>query len=391
MSTHPFAPSVKAVVNLEACGQGGPEALFQANSEGMVRAYAKSAKWPHGSVMANDVFRTGVLVSDTDFRQFMDYGHEGVVGVDFANYMNSQIYHTILDTASRIEVGSVQHFGDNVLGLVKYLGTEEHLDEEGGYTRGYGTVYTDIFGYFEIVFTVSTMRIVHIFILILSGYTLRHLFVRDISLLPSTPSSPNQLLLSYAVSCASLLLALVLSIFGGLASAALVSITSGHIMTWFKTGAPGMLTLHGWGALLGLFASQYITVSVTRIALGSGGAASYLLTQAAFERRSLGAQVALFSFVLVVGTYYGIGTTWITGLRVACLIASVWLADFWESRNSKAVKSKTDDLIAPNLDSTVDFLPFPAYLIMWTLPFLYDCFFFDTALAIVLPLLGRAG
>jgi Zn-dependent M28 family amino/carboxypeptidase len=68
----PWAKSVKAFINLEAAGTTGAEMLFQAGSSLLIRAYAK-VPHPHGTVLAADVFSSGIIGSDTDFGQFVDY------------------------------------------------------------------------------------------------------------------------------------------------------------------------------------------------------------------------------------------------------------------------------------------------------------------------------
>jgi Zn-dependent M28 family amino/carboxypeptidase len=55
--------SVRAVINLEAAGTTGPELLFQATSEEMIQAYAK-VPYPFGTVIAADIFKTGVMLSE---------------------------------------------------------------------------------------------------------------------------------------------------------------------------------------------------------------------------------------------------------------------------------------------------------------------------------------
>lgn len=37
--------------------------------------YAQSVPYPHGAVFGEELFQTGVLPSDTDFRIFRDFGH----------------------------------------------------------------------------------------------------------------------------------------------------------------------------------------------------------------------------------------------------------------------------------------------------------------------------
>jgi hypothetical protein len=55
--------SIRAVINLEAAGTTGPELLFQATSEEMIRAYSK-VPYPLGTVVATDTFKTGVMLSE---------------------------------------------------------------------------------------------------------------------------------------------------------------------------------------------------------------------------------------------------------------------------------------------------------------------------------------
>ncbi|KAF7318377.1 Peptide hydrolase [Mycena chlorophos] len=115
---HEIAPTVRAVINLEAAGTTGKELLFQATSEEMVEAYSKVPR-PFGTVFANDVFNSGVLLSDTDFRQFEEY--LDVPGLDIAVVGNSYLYHMRKDLVENIEPGVAQHMGENTLALIKHL------------------------------------------------------------------------------------------------------------------------------------------------------------------------------------------------------------------------------------------------------------------------------
>ncbi|SPO29654.1 uncharacterized protein UTRI_05476 [Ustilago trichophora] len=110
---------VKAVVNLEACGTSGPELLFQATSAEMIEAYSH-VPHPFGTVLANDVFSTGLILSDTDFRQFVEYGND-LTGLDMALVGNSYFYHTRKDVPAYLEPGATQHFGENTLAIIEHL------------------------------------------------------------------------------------------------------------------------------------------------------------------------------------------------------------------------------------------------------------------------------
>lgn len=102
---HPIKDTVRAVINLEACGTTGPEILFQATSEQMIDAYSKVPR-PHGTIVANDVFSSGIIMSDTDFRQFELYLN--TTGLDMAIVGHSYFYHTRKDLVEFIEPGAAQ-------------------------------------------------------------------------------------------------------------------------------------------------------------------------------------------------------------------------------------------------------------------------------------------
>ncbi|KAJ7097218.1 hypothetical protein B0H15DRAFT_825213 [Mycena belliarum] len=115
---HPIAHTVRAVINLEAAGTTGRELLFQATSEEMVEAYSHVPR-PFGTIFANDVFNSGVLLSDTDFRQFEEY--LDVPGLDIAIVGNSYLYHMRKDLVENIEAGVAQNMGENTLALIRHL------------------------------------------------------------------------------------------------------------------------------------------------------------------------------------------------------------------------------------------------------------------------------
>ncbi|XP_026896967.2 endoplasmic reticulum metallopeptidase 1 isoform X2 [Acinonyx jubatus] len=125
-----------------------------ANSPGpenpwLVQAYVSAAKHPFASVVAQEVFQSGIIPSDTDFRIYRDFGN--IPGIDLAFIENGYIYHTKYDTADRILTDSIQRAGDNILAVLKYLATSDVLPSSSKYRHGH-MVFFDVLGLFVIAY-----------------------------------------------------------------------------------------------------------------------------------------------------------------------------------------------------------------------------------------------
>ncbi|KAJ3291758.1 hypothetical protein HK104_005826 [Borealophlyctis nickersoniae] len=162
ITKHKWKDTVRAVLNMEAMGNGGQEILFQANSKEMIEAYSR-VPHPHGNVLSNDIFRSGLILSETDYRQFVQHGK--VAALDMAYYQNSYLYHTMLDVEETLQKGSLQHFGDNAWSILEYLLTESDL---ANIDRDSDIIFFDLFGLIFFHYSWDTAVLIHTVIMLIS-------------------------------------------------------------------------------------------------------------------------------------------------------------------------------------------------------------------------------
>ena len=148
---HKLSSTIKAFVNLEAAGSGGKEIVFQTGPghPWLIQTYASHAAYPYASIVGQEIFQSGLIPSDTDFRVFRDYG--GMVGIDIAYASNGYVYHTSHDTASIIPDGSMQRGGENFLAIILALSNSPYLIHKEEYKQG-KVVFFDLFGWYMVIF-----------------------------------------------------------------------------------------------------------------------------------------------------------------------------------------------------------------------------------------------
>lgn len=76
ITQHRWAEDVKAFINMDAAGSGGREILFQSTirNQWMMNYYNRYAPRPMSTSLGEEIFQSGVIPSDTDFRIFRDFG-----------------------------------------------------------------------------------------------------------------------------------------------------------------------------------------------------------------------------------------------------------------------------------------------------------------------------
>ncbi|KAF9988257.1 hypothetical protein BGZ75_009738 [Mortierella antarctica] len=121
-SGHPWKKYIRAFVNLEGAGSGGPSLLFRGSNYDVIRHYADNAPYPHASVFANDLFPLRIIQSETDYSV---YTRHGLQGLDIAFYQRRAMYHSLTDD---LPIQSLYHMGSNAQATITGLCNTPYLD-----------------------------------------------------------------------------------------------------------------------------------------------------------------------------------------------------------------------------------------------------------------------
>ncbi|KAH8271621.1 hypothetical protein KR018_011294 [Drosophila ironensis] len=155
ITQHRWAANCKALLNMDSCGAGGREMLFQGGPDHpwLMEHYRSSVPHPFATTTGEEVFQAGVIPSDTDFRIFRDFGV--VPGLDMAGVYNGFVYHTAFDRYTVVSRDSLQHSGDNLLALVRSISNSVEMYDTEAYSEGHA-VFFDFIGLFFVHYQQST-------------------------------------------------------------------------------------------------------------------------------------------------------------------------------------------------------------------------------------------
>jgi len=137
---HPLFATVKAVINLEARGVTGPSGMFETadGNRSIIRMLSKSVDRPVANSLIYEMYKR--MPNDTDFSV---YKNKGVMGVNFAFAQGVPVYHSAIDNPDHLDLGSLQHHGDNAWGMLKALGERSlntiNHQEDAGYIDLFAT------------------------------------------------------------------------------------------------------------------------------------------------------------------------------------------------------------------------------------------------------------
>eukprot|EP00794_Sanderia_malayensis_P013703 gene13703-15130_t len=361
-----LAKTIKAFVNLEAAGSGGREVVFQTGPghPWLIYEYASSAKYPYASVLAQEIFQSGVIPSDTDFRIFRDFGN--LVGIDIAYASNGYVYHTRYDHAKAIPDGSIQRGGENILAVIKSLSNSPYLVHEEEFKKGQ-IVFFDLLGLKMIFYSKKIGSILDVTCVILTiCFLVFNFFGQD-----TTPEKPTFVSLTIATFgvLASWVTAIVFALIKGYTLTTLGRSLSWYNKPWF------VVILYGLPAMIGLILVHKLTRCTAMKVYYRGkfhGDIGLL-----FERSTVYAHMLILSLLLIFVTWKGLLSSYLlTGYLLFPLI-------FHSLINSNMSTAKTDVNFIKNLVSFhIAAIAVPTILLIYHLFALFDVF---------VPIMGRQG
>jgi hypothetical protein len=122
VAEHPWAKDARVVLNFEARGNAGPSQMFEtsAGNGQLIGVFARSVPHPNASSLSYEIYKR--MPNDTDMTVFKK---AGMAGLNFAFIGHWEAYHTPLDNPQLLDLGSLQHHGENALSLARSLGNSD--------------------------------------------------------------------------------------------------------------------------------------------------------------------------------------------------------------------------------------------------------------------------
>ena len=128
---------VNLVINLEARGVKGPVVMFETGRDNLatLKLFQK-ARHRFGYSFAADVWRR--MPNGTDLTCFLD---QGLAGMNFAVLEDLTYYHTPRDNPGNISLGSLQHYGEQTLPIVRAYAADRRFSGKGAFRSRQDMVY----------------------------------------------------------------------------------------------------------------------------------------------------------------------------------------------------------------------------------------------------------
>ncbi|XP_017781719.1 PREDICTED: endoplasmic reticulum metallopeptidase 1-like [Nicrophorus vespilloides] len=286
-----WAKDIRVVINLEATGAEGREMLFQTGpKQPWLLKYYSQVPHPHAQVAGEELFQSNIIPSDTDFRIFRDYGD--CIGFDFAYTRNGYRYHTKYDD-NNINIGVIQHTGNNILELLKQLSNAPEvgaeLDENSSYT-----VYYDFLGVLFIRYDRTVELIFNILCIVISLLS----FAISVFSFKIHKSLANFKYVGIALGV--LLLSYVIAVAFVIVIGVIIDSVD-YTMRWYN---------NTW-LILGLYCGPVVGIIITGLVLFARFNKNNTLTLSRKTQMTLQLNNLLWTIILLVGTCIGIRSVYV--------------------------------------------------------------------------------
>ncbi|KQJ83633.1 hypothetical protein BRADI_5g15930v3 [Brachypodium distachyon] len=317
ITQHHWRNSVRFAVDLEAMGISGKSTLFQGTHQWALESFAAVAKYPSAQIATQDVFRSGAIKSATDFQIYQEVA--GLPGLDFAYTDRTSVYHTKNDKMKLLKPGSLQHIGENMLAFLLHAAASPKFMKDAHQAKQESTeqkkaIFFDILGKYMIVYPQRLAIMFH------NSIIFQSLLIWGTSLLMGGRHG----LVSFGISCLSIILMLIFSI----CLPVVVAFALPHISPFpvsFVANPWLVIGLFGSPALLGAFIGQHIGFILLKRHIQqvylktkpglTGNTIEYIVDLEA-ERWIFKSGFVQWLIVLILGTYLKVGASY---------IALIWL------------------------------------------------------------------
>jgi len=170
---HPLFENVKVVINLEARGVAGPSALFETGdgNRSIIRMFSNNVNRPTGNSLVYEIYKR--MPNDTDYTV---YKRKGVMGVNFAFAQGVSVYHSAIDDPDHLDLGSLQHHGDNTWGMLKSLGERDLNTIMSREDAGYMDVFAKRLVHYPVSITGGLALFLGVWVMLAIGLAFRKEF-----------------------------------------------------------------------------------------------------------------------------------------------------------------------------------------------------------------------
>ncbi|WP_130874875.1 M20/M25/M40 family metallo-hydrolase [[Pseudopropionibacterium] massiliense] len=136
--------NVDLIVNIEARGTSGPAVMFETSdtNAAVTEFFLKTTPRHFATSLMPAVYR--MMPNGTDLSIYLK---EGFTGLNFASIGNSENYHTASDSPAYSDLTSLQHYGDQVLGLTRAWSFDQDTPQ---LTDGQDRVFFPVFSGFTV-------------------------------------------------------------------------------------------------------------------------------------------------------------------------------------------------------------------------------------------------